>query len=106
MSFKTADLAFKHIPIHEQRMRLKAPTALADSHLSAYWPSGMPWLVDHKFTAKALPPGSYVCSADGCNKVGYTLHYIYISLSLILILPLIISNPPLTPHLTLHLTYL
>lgn len=69
MSFKTAALAFKHIPIHEQRIRLKAPTATTDSHLRAYWPDSMPWLVSKKFTTEILPPGAHCCDCEGCKQV-------------------------------------
>jgi len=38
-SFHSKEAAFRHLPEHEQRARLSAPTPLADSHLSSYWVS-------------------------------------------------------------------
>lgn len=37
MSFHSREAAFRHMPSHELKARLAAPTPLADSHLSLYW---------------------------------------------------------------------
>ena len=36
-SFHSREAAFRHMPSHELKSRLAAPTPLADSHLSNYW---------------------------------------------------------------------
>jgi len=66
-SFHSKEAAFRHLPEHEQRARLCAPTPLADSHLSTYWPSDVPWQTAPKFTQRVLPPGSWPCPVPGCN---------------------------------------
>jgi hypothetical protein len=68
-SFHSMDAAFRHLPVHEQRTRLYAPTPLPDSHLAFYWPEGVPWLEDDKYAARAIPPGALACTVPGCNEV-------------------------------------
>ena len=68
-SFHSMDAAFRHLPVHEQRTRLYAPTPLPDSHMQAYWPGGVPWLADQRYAARAIPPGSIVCKVSGCKEV-------------------------------------
>jgi hypothetical protein len=67
-SFKSKDAAFKHLPIHEQRTRLYAPTALPDSHLNFYWPANPPWEKHEQFTETRQPVGNCKCKHPGCNK--------------------------------------
>jgi len=72
-TFFSKDAAFKHLPFHEQRNRLAAPTPLADSHLTFYWPKQVPWNFQKRFTKRALPPGSVACTFDGCTMVFPTI---------------------------------
>lgn len=67
-SFKSKEIAFAHLPEHEQRKRLHAPTPLPDSHMNYYWPAGVPWLTNPEFTQRTLPPGSVSCPMDGCTE--------------------------------------
>eukprot|EP01038_Epipyxis_sp_PR26KG_P015867 gene15867-21511_t len=69
MSFNSKDACFAHLPVHEQRTRLYAPTPLPDSHLSSYWPTEVPWLTMKKFTKRAIPPGSIKCTQPNCMDV-------------------------------------
>merc|ERR1712146_709135 len=66
--------AFDHLSSHEQRNRLFAPTALADSHLNYYWPRNTPWKNSSKYTKRAIPPGAVKCTAAGCNMVFPSQH--------------------------------
>jgi len=68
-TFFSKESAFAHLPFHEQRNRLAAPTPLADSHLTFYWPKQVPWNFDKKFTKRAIPPGSIPCTHEGCSMV-------------------------------------
>lgn len=68
-SFHSMDAAFRHLPVHEQRTRLFAPTPLQDSHLAFYWPTGVPWLENEKYAERAIPPGALPCTAPGCKEV-------------------------------------
>jgi hypothetical protein len=67
-SFKSKEVAFAHLPEHEQRKRLHAPTPLPDSHMNYYWPSGVPWLVNPAFTQRSLPPGAVSCPMGDCKE--------------------------------------
>lgn len=67
-SFRSKDACFSHLPVHEQRMRLSAPTALPDSHMNYYWPRGVPWMSAPKFVEKVTPPGNLPCTVDGCSE--------------------------------------
>ena len=67
-NFKSKDAAFRHLPVHEQRTRLFAPTALPDSHLHFYWPAAPPWEKEKQFTEIKQPTGNIVCSEEGCGK--------------------------------------
>ena len=67
--FFSRDSALAHLPFHEQRNRLAAPTPLSDSHLTFYWPKQVPWNFDKKFTKRAIPPGSIPCTHLGCAMV-------------------------------------
>ena len=68
-SFKSKDAAFKHISVHELRTRLSAPTPIPDSFMNFYWPKGVPWLEQKKFTNPSIPPGSIECPVEGCSLV-------------------------------------
>lgn len=68
-SFHSMDAAFRHLPVHEQRTRLFAPTPLQDSHLTFYWPKGVPWMDGERYAERAIPPGSLPCTAPGCKEV-------------------------------------
>lgn len=65
--FKTKDAAFLHLPFHEHKMRLSAPTPLPDSHMNFYWPAGVPWHANAKYVEKTLAPGSLPCPVPGCD---------------------------------------
>lgn len=67
-AFLSRDAAFAHLPVHEQRTKLSAPTPLPDSHLNFYWPSGVPWTSAPKFIERSLPPGAIPCPIADCNK--------------------------------------
>lgn len=73
-SFMNQQAAFDHLSAHEQRNRLFAPTALADSHLNYYWPRGAPWREAQKYTKRAIPPGAVKCTAPGCHMVFPSQH--------------------------------
>ena len=68
-SFHSREAAFRHLPVHEQRTRLHAPTPLPDSHLTFYWPDGVPWLAGTRYTQRTIPPGSLRCPHPGCMEV-------------------------------------
>ena len=68
-SFHSLDAAFFHLPSHEQKARLYAPTPLADAHLNYYWPKESPWLSNDKYTDRVIPPGSIPCPVQGCHLV-------------------------------------
>ena len=68
-SFHSRDAAFRHLPEHEQRTRLYAPTPLSDSHLNFYWPRAPPWLDAPRFSERTIPPGSLPCPIAGCAEV-------------------------------------
>jgi len=68
-SFHSMEAAFRHLPVHEQRRRLAAPTPLPDSHLSFYWPQEVPWLTADQFVDREVPPGSLQCPVVGCKQV-------------------------------------
>ena len=68
-SFHSMDAAFRHLPVHEQRTRLYAPTPLPDSHLGFYWPEGVPWLENDRYAERAIPPGALACTVPGCKGV-------------------------------------
>ena len=67
-TFRSKAAAFQHIPKHEQRQRLYAPTPLPDSHLNYYWPKGVPWLDAPQFKARQVPPGSLACPHAHCTE--------------------------------------
>jgi hypothetical protein len=66
-TFKSKDAAFRHLPIHEQKIRLFAPTALADSHLNVYWPKNPPWQKEAQFRDTVQPAGNCPCTWPGCG---------------------------------------
>ena len=66
--FKSKDAAFKHLPSHEQKVRLYAPTALPDSHLNFYWPKDSPWQRHEQFTEIVQPVGNCICTIAGCGR--------------------------------------
>jgi len=68
MSFKNQSTAFAHLPTHEQKGKLAAPTPLPDSHLHFYWPRNVPWLSDTQFTERVVPVGSLPCPVPGCGE--------------------------------------
>ena len=68
-SFHSLDAAFYHLPSHEQKTRLYAPTPLADAHLNYYWPNESPWLSNDKYTDRVIPPGSIPCPVQRCHLV-------------------------------------
>lgn len=67
-SFHSREAAFLHLPEHEQRQRLYAPTALVDSHLNFYWPEDAPWKTEKEYTKRSIPPGSLPCPYRGCHE--------------------------------------
>eukprot|EP00605_Chrysophyceae_sp_TOSAG23-4_P001573 GSChrysophyteH1.ASY1.ANO1.1726.1 assembled CDS len=67
-SFKSKDAAFRHLPVHEQRVRLYAPTALPDSHMQFYWPRAPPWNRHEMYREEVQPVGNSKCEWPGCNK--------------------------------------
>jgi len=66
--FKSKDAAFKHLPSHEQKVRLFAPTALPDSHLNYYWPVNPPWQKNEQFIEPIQPVGNCKCVVEGCGR--------------------------------------
>ena len=67
-SFKNKTTALSHLPTHEQKMKLAAPTPLPDSHMHFYWPKGAPWQRDSTFTKQVVPVGSLPCPVPGCGQ--------------------------------------
>mmetsp|Transcript_16109 Transcript_16109/g.24282 ORF Transcript_16109/g.24282 Transcript_16109/m.24282 type:complete len:1767 (-) Transcript_16109:119-5419(-) len=74
LSFTSRDAAFDHLRTHEQKRKLYAPSALADSHLNYYWPKDNLWRDNPKYTKRVIPPGAIKCTFKGCQEVFISRH--------------------------------